>query len=59
MITDNPLNDYDRYEKELSKQDDELPHCDECGSPIYESYFEIDGDCYCEECMNGHKVVVV
>lgn len=59
MITDNPLNDYARHEKELTEYSSTLPHCDECDEPIYEDYFLIDGVCYCEDCIQSHKVVVV
>lgn len=39
----------DEMEAELEK----LPVCSHCGDPIQEEYyFEIDGEMYCEDCMN-------
>lgn len=31
--------------------------CTECGKPIYngESYYEINGEKLCEDCMNDHR----
>lgn len=50
--TDDPLKDYDRWDKEQQKRLDRLPECDNCGYPIQqEDAVCIDGKYYCDECL--------
>lgn len=42
---------YDRHEAEQARYEARLPHCDYCGEPIYEKYYEIEGKTVCEDCL--------
>ena len=43
----------DEFFNSQEAESEKLVHCDECGEPIYDDfYWNIDGDCLCEECMN-------
>lgn len=54
--TDDPVADAERYAADKDEELEKLPKCIECGEPIQtEYYFEIDGELYCEECMDNHK----
>lgn len=50
--TDDPVADFDRYDREQAKEEANLPHCDCCGCVIYDHYWNIGGEIYCEECLN-------
>ena len=51
--TDNPVRDFDRWDREQTDRLNSLPKCDICGEPIQDEYmYEIGGDRYCESCMN-------
>lgn len=49
--TDDPLADFDSYDREQAMAESKLPHCDHCGEAIYEYYYEINGEIVCEECL--------
>ena len=49
--TDDPVRDFDRYDREQAQREARLPHCEYCGEPIYEKYYEICGKIVCEECL--------
>lgn len=35
------------------RAEEKYPHCDICGKTIYDEHFyEIEGDYYCEDCLN-------
>lgn len=53
-ITDDPVADYDRYDTERAEEENRLPHCDYCGEPIHEKYYEIDGEIICEDCLDAN-----
>ena len=53
-ITDDPIHDFEVWDAEQSEYERNLPHCDYCGEPIHEKYYEIDGDTVCEECLEAH-----
>lgn len=50
--TDDPVADFDRYDREQAKEKAKLPHCDCCGCVIYDHYWNINGEIYCEDCLN-------
>ena len=50
-ITDDPIADFERYDLEQTKLEAKLPHCDYCGAALYESYYYINGETLCEECL--------
>ena len=58
MWTNDPVADARRYYAEQEEKLNELPKCSECGEPIQDdSYFEVGGDYYCEECMDNHRIM--
>lgn len=42
---------FDAYDRKQAREEARLPHCDCCGEPIWEKYYEINGEIYCEECL--------
>ncbi len=53
--SDDPIADFDRYDAEQQRSLNRLPHCDDCGEPIYECYYKIDGGIVCEECLDNYR----
>ena len=50
--SDDPLMDFDRYDREQEKRLAELPVCDYCREPIQDDhYYLINGDNVCPECL--------
>ena len=50
--TDDPVADFDRYDRDRADKESRLPHCDCCGNAISDHYWNINGEIYCEECLN-------
>lgn len=51
--TGDPLDDFDRLDRLQAQREARLPVCDKCHKPIHdETFFDIGGDVYCEECMH-------
>ena len=47
-----------QMQEDIMQNKTKLPKCSECGEPIQDdSYFEVGGDYYCEECMDNHRVM--
>ena len=54
FYSSNPVADFERYDAQQEAELDKLPVCVCCEQPIQEEYgFCIDGDWYCEECLNA------
>ena len=51
FYSDDPVRDFDRYDAMMAQQEARLPKCEKCGDVCPESFFEIDGELLCEECM--------
>lgn len=51
MWTDDPIADFNRYDREREAMEKKLPHCDYCDCVIYEEYYKINGETLCEECL--------
>lgn len=50
--SDNPVRDYDRFDAEQERAMQKYPECACCGKRITDDFlFYIEGDIYCEECM--------
>lgn len=49
--TDDPVADFARLDAEEAAYEARLPHCDNCGEAIYETYFDINGEILCEDCL--------
>lgn len=51
--SDDPLRDFARHDAESEEEAANLPKCDCCLEPIFDDfYWEIDGEKYCENCLN-------
>lgn len=53
--TDDPVADFERYDREQARKEARMPHCDICGNAIYEEYYEIKETIICEECLEHFK----
>lgn len=55
MFSDDPLLDFDRYDRQQAEELAKLPICDCCGEPIQDdSCYEINGEYFCEDCLDMH-----
>lgn len=55
MITDDPLLDFDRYDRQQNADLDKRPLCCFRGDPIQDDfYYEINGEYFCEDCLDMH-----
>lgn len=53
ILTDDPLMDFARHDREQAKRLKQLPECDYCNDPIEDDfYYEINGDVICEYCLD-------
>lgn len=53
--SDDPVRDFERYERAQAKRLSELPVCDFCDEPIQgEYYYSINGDNICPKCLDRH-----
>lgn len=54
QITDDPIADFERYDREQQKWLDSRPRCYVCEEPIQDEYAYRDGEVwYCEDCKDG------
>ena len=50
--SDDPHADFDRWDAEQCKQEEQLPTCCECGCTIYEDLiYEYNDEPICDDCM--------
>lgn len=50
--TDNPIRDFENYDRAQAQALKKYPVCCECGEPIQGDYlYDIGGELYCPECM--------
>ena len=52
--SNDPEADFLCFDAQRAKDEASLPHCDYCGEVIYESYYEINDEIICEDCMASH-----
>ena len=57
--TDDPLMDFDKWERQKEQLAASLPECDYCGNPVDDHYYNINGEIYCEGCLDEHFRVTV
>lgn len=51
--TDNPANDYARYDAAQKAQEDKLPRCAYCDEPIMtDECYEINDELICPDCLD-------
>lgn len=57
IFTDDPLSDFDRYDRQQEEWLNSLPVCDCCGEPIQDDFcYEINGELICTDCLEtNHK----
>ena len=59
MFTDEPTRDFLEYEEEMDRREKEyiasLTKCCACGEPLWNPYYNIYGDFYCENCVEDMK----
>lgn len=55
--TDDPIADFNNYDAQQSKQEENLPECSECGTKVQDEYFyEINDEVICSGCLdNNHR----
>lgn len=55
IFTDDPLSDFDRYDRQQEEALDKRPVCCYCGEPIQDDFcYEINGEYFCEDCLDMH-----
>lgn len=55
IFTDDPLSDFDRYDRQQEEWLNSRPVCDCCDEPIQDDFcYEINGDLICEDCLDMH-----
>ena len=55
FITDDPLLDFERYDREQYNRLRKRPVCIECGEPIQDDhYYQISDETICPDCMEGN-----
>lgn len=53
--TDDPAADFDRWDAEQTAWLAKRPVCCYCGEPIKDDFcYEINGEYYCEDCLDMH-----
>ena len=59
-LSDDPVADFERYDREQARRLKFLPACDICGEPIQqERAFEKDGFWICDECIENNRREVI
>ena len=55
MFSDDPLLDFDRYDRQQTEDLKKRPVCCYCGEQIQDDFcYEINGEYYCEYCLDMH-----
>lgn len=55
QYTDDPIADFNAYDRERQEWLDSLPVCAHCKEPIQDRrYFEIEGENVCRECLTEY-----
>lgn len=58
MWTDDPIADFNRYDREREAEEARYPKCHDCGEPMFEEYYEFDGRKICPDCIENYRVEV-
>lgn len=55
IFTDDPLSDFDRYDRQQNEELNKRPKCCYCGEHIQDDFcYEINGEYFCEDCLDMH-----
>ena len=53
--SDNPVADFERWDRDQAEKLARLPVCSHCGEPIQDDFcFEINDELFCEDCMKDN-----
>ena len=57
LYTDDPVRDFEAYDRQQQNVLDKYPVCEECGNPITdEDCYEVEDSLICEQCLkDNHK----
>ena len=59
FYTDDPIRDFDRWDREQAQRLAKLPKCSICGEPIdQDRALELDGEFICDSCIEDNKVYI-
>lgn len=50
--TDDPIADFDRYDAAQAREEAKRPHCEYCEEVLWDSYYYINGEIICEDCLD-------
>ena len=54
--TDNPVADYESWDREQNMRLEQLPVCVDCDHPIQDEYaYYINGEWICADCMENYR----
>lgn len=54
-LSDDPVADFEAYDREQAKRLSERPVCDNCDQPIQDThYYSINGECICPDCLENY-----
>ncbi len=54
--TDDPIRDFERYDREQTERIKKLPRCSECDNPIQDEYgYYINDEWICPECIEQYR----
>jgi formylmethanofuran dehydrogenase subunit E len=50
--SDDPMRDFDRWQKEQDAWEASLPRCERCGETVDDYIYDVDGELLCIDCLN-------
>lgn len=56
--SDNPIADFNRYDREREAEEARYPKCDNCGEPMFEHYYDLGDIKVCPECITEYRCEV-
>ena len=51
FVTDDPIRDFHRHDREQQDWEDSLPHCECCGDAVDDYVYDISGEILCIKCL--------
>lgn len=52
--SDDPLADFNAYDRDRQQKQRNLPQCDYCNETLDDVYYDIYGECVCEDCIRKY-----
>ena len=57
--TDNPIDDFNRWDRERERRREQLPRCDVCGEHIQQDdAVFLDNEWYCDDCLYEARTAI-